>query len=443
MKNRTPQESSYTYVTNLQNHPHDGVKAIGKSIEVMLLNNICFPFFNDHPLLNDQNPFYTALCSTTDMPFLNKLNPRSFCYLYEQFMENVYKRILSHRSEYSTNETILLSINDIQSLIALNDDLALNQLHDNNTLVKNAYEQIIKTITSEITTRRKTHLYSYLKFYASPKYDTLHFPAELCVLKLYIQELQKQANTHITSNTHTKKPKKPVTNKSTIKSTPQRKKTQKQQSIKEYNHSQTKSLEKQATNAVKEPNINSATQIKNNALIPVTIEPTIKYAQRVTRWFDTQTNDQEIQNTTKQNLLYHSFPLIADKYIFSLGIQTPWQNKTKPTQIDTNYSLGGEIIYPNGTCKTVVFTCCKDIHGTCYHRGFMVKEGNSLFDEYFQNSKWEIDFPPFTGGLTEEKPTQIHLPDNDVCVIEDNYLCVRIADIKNNVTIVLYKPYQD
>ena len=161
------------------------------------------------------------------------------------------------------------------------------------------------------------------------------------------------------------------------------------------------------------------------------------YDKRVLSWFD----DAHAKNYDAESVLYHSFPLVADSYIFSLGIQTEWHNKSKQGQIDTNYSLGGEIQYKNNNRKSVVFTCCKDPNNICYHRGYTAKEKNSLFGEYFANNQWKVmlrdDFPPL--GKQQEDQRFQPQQKGDAVIEQDDDLCVRIRDNRLGVRIVLYK----
>ncbi len=187
-------------------------------------------------------------------------------------------------------------------------------------------------------------------------------------------------------------------------------------------------------------------QLNNNVVSTHLQLNSTKYDSRVLRWFDKENTGQEIINAHYISKLYHSFPLCIDKYIFSLGIKTDWKNQTNPSQTDINYSLGGEIIYPNGKQEQVVFTCCKDPQDVCYHRGFTVKEKNSLFEEYFAQSHWEVNFPPLelTNSINNA-PAAYTYQDKDnfgSYVISENDFCIRIYDNKNKVTIILYKPYK-
>ncbi len=162
-----------------------------------------------------------------------------------------------------------------------------------------------------------------------------------------------------------------------------------------------------------------------------------QYDQRIHNWF----NNDHTKNRGYDSVLYHSFSPVADNYIFSLGIQTKRPNKTHQGQIDTNYSLGGEIQYEDGHKDSVVFTCCQDPQGICYHRGFTEKKDNNLFKEYFANNYWEVIF-------RDEDPEQdAHLfkplQQSDAIIEQDDELCVKIYDNRLGVRLVLYKPYKE
>lgn len=449
-------ETYYEETEKLQSYDNDELKAIGKSIQVMILNNTCKALLSDYLPSIKTNSFSQNFAATKSIPSamsdsLGKLSPSYFFDLYGKLILTLFNASATNYKNVQIEEAMLFTTHDIQEIISLNNKLGLTELHNDNTTIKNAYTRIVATLKSEIKNKKKAQFYPYLKFCMSPKGDFVNFPTELCSLKSYLQEIKQQSIVKITSTTpniQIKKEKKQNPTKPTHTSTTKKSTAKKKPSKKNNNQIVIEPLKDETDikldgNLIDESSVQLTPLTQNNTLPSPTVnKPATIYAQRVARWFDENINDQEVYNADAHSMLYHSFPLITDTYIFSLGIQTPWQNQTNPTQIDTNYSLGGEILYPDGNSKIVLFTCCKDVNNVCYHRGFALKKGNSLFNEYFQHSKWTIDFPPFDGGVCDEKPTQMHVPENNAFIIKDNDLCVRIADLKNNVTIILYKPYQ-
>ena len=162
------------------------------------------------------------------------------------------------------------------------------------------------------------------------------------------------------------------------------------------------------------------------------------YDYRVLRWFFDE--DFIVRNNfDSDKLLKHTFDFACDGYIFTYGIRQDWLNKTNPGQIDDVYYMGGEIIYPTGKKETVLFACCKDPAGTCYHRG-IEKKPSELFDE-FKGSKFNYDYPSYYEPKPEEHSVEYVIDDtlySKEC-IENNFY-VSIKDNRNKVTLILFKP---
>jgi len=166
-------------------------------------------------------------------------------------------------------------------------------------------------------------------------------------------------------------------------------------------------------------------------------DSTPSYAQRVLDWFTIDV-DSVGDNKQRYSVLYHSFSREADKYLIQHGIQTPWGNKIRADQIDTNYSLGGQIIYDDGTKGDVVFTICVDPQGTCYHRGFTKKHGNALIEEYAKNNYWQVAQENYDEHFPTLPKAQ---PKASQDRVQENPLLVRIRDERNKAELILYKPY--
>lgn len=155
------------------------------------------------------------------------------------------------------------------------------------------------------------------------------------------------------------------------------------------------------------------------------------YADRVIAWFK---DEDKRKNETTWDCLYHSFPIIVDQFLYNIGIET--KETTKPT--DRSYSLAGKVSYHNNSIiKDVIYTVTVDNKKVCYHRGITQKDYQVIADEFFKESKWNIDFPP----LTQEK-SQCAVTDFDPTgkiIVNDNFHTI-IQDDLNNATITLYKP---
>ncbi len=156
----------------------------------------------------------------------------------------------------------------------------------------------------------------------------------------------------------------------------------------------------------------------------------IKYDPRVTCCFE---------EDSKWGDLYHTFCPLADKYIFRLGIKTDWHNRAYSGQVDDNYSLAGEIVHQNGTKETVVFTCCKDPKGVCYHRGYTKKNKSDLFMEYFKQGYWKIQRQLYPSGMKLVGVLPHMAQSAEDKILKDDDLLVRIWDARNRVTLILYK----
>jgi len=186
------------------------------------------------------------------------------------------------------------------------------------------------------------------------------------------------------------------------------------------------------------------------AVAPVRLQPVavkIVYDPRVLRWFDPHTQDVQVLHASRECVEYHCFTRLVDQYLVRCGMQTPWKNRAKMKQskdgiFDLNYSLGGTIECMNNPKRVVVFTLCKDQKDVFYHRGFELKENNSLFNEYFEKNHWEIfhrdEFPAL--GVAHSAPFGRLVSNADDEVISEDELCVKIRDNHMDMNIVLYKP---
>ncbi len=179
---------------------------------------------------------------------------------------------------------------------------------------------------------------------------------------------------------------------------------------------------------------------------PVLIQPKvlaaalIRYDERVLDWFDPETIKEHILYASRESVEYHCFTRLVDGYLFKFGIQTPWENKTRKGNIDTNYSLGGMIERSGQERQNVVFTCCKDNNGVCYHRGF--EQNDELFNQYFCENQWKVlhrdEFPQL--GQPHRAPFAARGSKDEDKVLAEDDLCVKIRDGHLDMNIVLYKP---
>lgn len=159
---------------------------------------------------------------------------------------------------------------------------------------------------------------------------------------------------------------------------------------------------------------------------------------RIKRWF----NAQFASCYEPQVKLYHSFPLLIDRYLRIHGIASKRQNASHAGQTDTVYSLPGEIHYNDSARHYAVFNCTVDPHHVCYHRGITTKSGRQLMNEF---GDWVLDIHDINEAVVPDSC------DDDwqkVChtkklkkygeVIESQQGYVKVRDSYNSVDCTIY-----
>ena len=130
------------------------------------------------------------------------------------------------------------------------------------------------------------------------------------------------------------------------------------------------------------------------------------------------------------------------------GTQSPWKSKSRLNELHTCYSLPGIIIEKNGEKKYAIFTCCIDKHNCCYHRGISYRKGpQDLVNEFRSlEGSWNLQIDEdleqdegFT--YTKEYLERLH----KLGIVEDtnNQFFVKIQDLHNGITIILFKINQE
>lgn len=223
----------------------------------------------------------------------------------------------------------------------------------------------------------------------------------------------------------------------------QQKKKSKNSRKKTYNQRQTSTYLNQSNNmSQEEPEeperyTSDVINISNTNSNPAPLEKII-YHPRILEWSNKDYSD-ATTNSEIESLLYHKYKFVVDEYNWRYGIKQERQNKTYPNQMDIVSYLGGEICYPDGRKKTVLFVCCKNQQGICYHRGYQKKD-ETLFKE-FETSEFEYNFPKLSVASQEKKsPKEKNNLMNDPI---ENQFCVYIEDKINNdakIKLVLFKP---
>ncbi len=166
-----------------------------------------------------------------------------------------------------------------------------------------------------------------------------------------------------------------------------------------------------------------------------TLNLKLSYDERVLQWLDPA-----YQELHQNDVLYHTAPLILEKYILANNITTTRPHATRQNQLDTSYQSAGEIIYSDGTKKTVIFTLTCDPANICYHAGIEPHSADALIGEYFAKSHWEVNFS-FLGNMPAKirKPTREELASLPYIILKEDAFHVRIYDNINKVTLILYK----
>jgi len=311
--------------------------------------------------------------------------------------------------------------------------------------IKSFYQNILNELSNQFRNKRK--FVEYFKFTFSElqkneKYfqsipSEINFEAKKLIDPINLNTLKHEKSSLKSSITPPESRKKDdfIENlKFTPKQRSKRNKSKKRNNCKKKNKSaHIKPHEKtiflsQKLNIIQEKQKQTISSISHNAEVALN---SLSFDKRVLQWF----NPTFRKNKSKQNKLYHSFPLELIPYI-KKGKSETRKNNTTNTVDDICYHLSGDIIYPNGSSETVVFHCTENKDGIIYHIGFQKKDRNTFFAEFFQKGYWDVHFPP----LKKNRSLKVgkYIPKNQGKIKEDE-LCVKINDDLNNVTIVLHK----
>lgn len=173
-----------------------------------------------------------------------------------------------------------------------------------------------------------------------------------------------------------------------------------------------------------------------------------EYDSRVLRWVDQEWVARE--NPNKQSLLYHTcgFPYL-DHFLYSWGKKEDQPNRKKPQILDTIYKMGGEIFFPSGLKKTVLFHFVLYARGKtqkvskCYHRGFDDREKVHCSD-FFQFKIQEDEDDQEVEPSYDVKKLEIlnKVSNVDEIEFEENQFNIKFYDEYNKVGIVLFKQLQ-
>ncbi|CDK30901.1 hypothetical protein [Candidatus Babela massiliensis] len=165
-----------------------------------------------------------------------------------------------------------------------------------------------------------------------------------------------------------------------------------------------------------------------------------KYADRILKWF----THSYIKNQEQSSILYHTYCPIIDLFVKKYGKVKIRPNKINNTQ-DNAYYLQGIIKYPNGQTQHAVFVNCYDKNDILYHRGIETKNGQEIFSEI------EFNFPTpseqvksIEEDILEERKINLNNFYDiynlySIRNFKENNFCLYVDDIKNNVTLILFK----
>lgn len=318
--------------------------------------------------------------------------------------------------------------------------------------LNNTYLILRKELFSYFTNKKFKNRRDLVNKYGTPLFQCSDFkatfPSDLLSKKLFSNESEQTCLSHIGTKIedkdewilHVKKPKgKRKKNASIAKKKKTLKKTsEKAKLIEPSTIIDTKSDSKKKER-LRKTNVRNSVLCNSNFDVTI-LEPAL-YDSRVLKWFNEEIKEKK--NYNNRSVLYHTFPFVADHFIFKYGITNERENRSHPGQKDTVYYMGGEIQYKKGKKagqrETVLFTCSKDPRGICYHRGFNKKE-SSLFEE-FESSEFKYQFPalhdePMLEGktITVDINDEIHKSN-----CRESYFCIEIDDERNGVMLVLYK----
>ncbi len=310
-------------------------------------------------------------------------------------------------------------------------------------IIQTLYEKLYKDLSENIqsTGRNRIHYYSYKKVLTTAFF----------MLRYKNDEIASFLPTTITYTTLTPPipPSEivPLQKKQAQKNIPAKK--QKKRKRRKKKSQSTQQSQKMGTSEPEEtssltPSLEQM-KLQEKTPLPTNIEQTPQptahlqlthsYDERVLQWLDP--NYQELHPL---GVLYHTAPLILEKYIFANNIPSKYENISHPGQVDTSYQSAGEIIYSDGKRETVVFTLTFDPTNVCYHVGTDHFSGDEIFAEYSAFHYWKIKPPsPENAPAKIEKPTPQQRGSISYIIEKEDEFHVRIRDLTNNVTLILYK----
>lgn len=171
------------------------------------------------------------------------------------------------------------------------------------------------------------------------------------------------------------------------------------------------------------------------ASVPHVTTPKWELHPRVLRWF----NNSFTATQSHDSILYHSFPLLIDKYLRRHGAEGKWLDSTNG-KYDKVYSLAGEVRGANRNFG--VFSVTVNDASMCYHRGFKIY--HSVLQKNNDVAELAIKREEATDDLSGENGWHLVCSDSrkqakkKAEVIAERRGYVRINDNFNNVQWMVY-----
>lgn len=160
-----------------------------------------------------------------------------------------------------------------------------------------------------------------------------------------------------------------------------------------------------------------------------------RHSRRVERRRE-ETRDDELA----QRRIYHDFPLEFDGLLVKEGVQSKMPNATYPQQVDTQYTLGGMIKYPDGHVETIVYSITKGADDRVYHRGIARMDAKIFIHSYSKNNAWKTTFPNWSEAEMVEYDKFVHQrpPAETFIERQDNY-CMYMKNKETGIEYIIYK----
>jgi hypothetical protein len=164
----------------------------------------------------------------------------------------------------------------------------------------------------------------------------------------------------------------------------------------------------------------------------ISIKKVADYHVRIKKWFTEWANAQNYESK-----FYHSFPLKVDKKILMYGVKNTWKDGSY------RYSLPGSVQYVDGQPQYGIFSITVDDKQVCYHREFIKKNRETIFQELKKHGSWNLDVAtaePYADDGFELPREQFKKLKKTGIIQDDNPFYMRIEDVWNKAQVVLIKP---